>query len=264
MASLSTVRYSIRAPSDPAITEWTVRFSVLTMPVAPSGSAQYTLWPDNGNITLHQGRAFVFVRRFPKHVTPTVGECSAMTSIESCTLPSLPARECFLESGLRDCPIPGAEAITPLADGRFAIGGRSIVGIASANFTSLTLVSGTPLLGDSKLVAEVAHPSMAASTALLVCGVGYGRSQCEYRELSNLLTVAGTNNWLATGVVPRNNAASYGMLVANGSVYSGRYQLNVPGNLAVDANVFSRSLLTDITSWGYRYTNQGSTANNGQ
>lgn len=261
--ALSTVRYSIRAPVDPTITQWSVRVSVLTMPVAATGAAPYTTWPNNGNITLNQGRAFVFVKNFARRIAPAITACGALTPVESCTLPSGPSRECFLERELRGCPVVGASAMTILPDGRIGIGGRGAVVVVSANFSSSGMTSATATVGDARLLAPVPHPSTVGETVLLFCGVGDGRPWCEYRSTANLTTVSGTSQWLATGVIPRSATAQYGVLLTGGSVYTGHYQLAVPDNTAVDSNVITRSLLSNTASWVYRYTLQGSVSNNG-
>eukprot|EP00038_Savillea_parva_P008036 m.174227 g.174227 ORF g.174227 m.174227 type:complete len:1619 (+) comp13802_c0_seq1:40-4896(+) len=263
--ALDSVRFSIRAPADPTVTQWSIRFSVLTMPVAPTGSPPYTTWPGSGNVTTYPGRAFVFTRTFQRRVAPTVPACAAVPSVQSCTLPLSSGRACYLDDTIRRCAVVGGTAVAVLGGSRIAIGGRDVVVSVPSSFASTGMMSSFTTLGDARLVASVtAAQASTTETVVLVCGVGDGRPRCEYRSAANVSSrITSPSQWLATGVVPRSASASYGLLAADGSVYSGHYQLDVPGSSNVDANLVSRSLLSDTTNWDYRYTHQGTTANNG-
>ena len=127
-------------------------------------------------------------------------------------------------------------------------GNLSTVSVASASAT-----------GPSRLLAMY-DPDDGSEVVVLSCGTGWGRPRCELRHPGNLSVVG--DSWIATGVIPRTEAGGYGLLVANGSVYSARYQSALPGRDSSDANVITRSELSATDDWTYRYNELSSSSNN--
>ena len=124
---------------------------------------------------------------------------------------------------------------------------------------SAVLVTSAAATGPSRLLAMY-DADDGGEAMLMSCGTGWGRPRCELRHSGNLSVVG--DSWIATGVIPRTEAGGYGLLVANGSVYSARYQSALPGRDSSDANVITRSELSATDDWTYRYNELSSSSSN--
>eukprot|EP00041_Stephanoeca_diplocostata_P035384 m.1247026 g.1247026 ORF g.1247026 m.1247026 type:complete len:1791 (-) comp24689_c0_seq2:25-5397(-) len=277
--ALQSIRFTARAPDILSGNIWTFRLTLFTMPINEGSSIPYRFWPNEGNISTHPGQMFVFQSSFPRFsmnsstAYPSVS-CGPMSPhVDGCSLPGSSNQQCFADQSLRRCTLTNSDTAVVLSadqNGDIVLGGQDMLVRVSSDFLTVQATSFTAT-GHSR-VLHVAD----AGNRLLSCGTGYGRPHCQWRNLSTLAPLNSGNGpfgddgsgWFATGAIPRTSSAAYGMLVANGSLFSAHFQVPVPNDGGAAANVITRSLLTatDDGAWNYQYSEPvqtSGTLNNG-
>lgn len=265
VSSLSTLRFTVRAPDVTAGNTWSFRLSIVTLPINEAGSVSmtpYSTWP--GTIATNQGRSFLFEKTFPRLVSPPASPtgdstvtCSIASLLDTCIRPGTAEQQCFSDQSVRQCNIAHMDTALVLKDvgddDDILLGGQDQILRVDSSFQTVKAIKFTGS-GMSRVLDMV---TVNGTSMLLTCATGYGRPVCHFRNPSTLALDDKANVWIATGAIPRTAEAQHGLLVTNGSLYSANYQVPVVDGGGVAANVISRSLITSASvasgQWEYQY-----------